>query len=47
MFLSIWIWGRKSGGRRSLTSVDGAFPLFFLVLLIAMTIIFGILREAR
>lgn len=47
MVLSLWFWGRKIEGRRSLFSADGAFALFFLILLIAMTIIFGILREAR
>ncbi|HVJ68191.1 MAG TPA: hypothetical protein VM510_09420 [Caulifigura sp.] len=47
MLLSLWFWGRKIEGRRSLFSIDGAFLFFVLILLILMTVVFGVLREAR
>jgi hypothetical protein len=47
MILSLWFWGRKTDGRRSLVSVGGLFPLLFLLLLVFLGLIlpfFGSLR---
>ena len=43
MFLSLWFWGRKTGGRRSLISVGGVLPLQFLLLLAGLMFVLPIL----
>ena len=47
MILSLWFWSRKTGGRRTLISVGGAFPLLFLLLVIFLGLILPIVQRFR
>jgi hypothetical protein len=47
VILSLWFWGGKTAGRRSLISVGGVFPFFFLLLPLLVVMIFSILRSLR
>lgn len=44
MILSLWFWGRKLEGRRSLVSVGGVFPLLFLLLLAGLAFVLPMLQ---
>ena len=47
MILSLWFWGRKAAGPRSLISVGGAFPILFFLLPLLVVMIFSVLRSLR
>lgn len=47
VFLSLWFWGRKANGRRSLYSFSGALPLILFVVPMALFAAFALFNLLR